>query len=305
MTITHEIQIGGGSWISLCPICGIHLNINFDDFENENYDDMYLGKSKNKVISNYNKFKKESVNWLLKNKTFNNYNKNTILLPGKEPKHNIKYEESNYFEDYEIYFYGKDKDTIKYGGVRGIPMHTECWNLAKEKFGYELKFEDFFYNKNEKKIPSSLSSKDMNNKYIMNNYLLKYLNYDVVEKYITQYWGDNIYNETNNFLLNKRDWYILYLPSGSSDESKKNSKRIEKNLKKIIKGIPKDKKEKKDRPSPSKSATLFKKGDKKKGNDGNLYIITINKNGVKKWKKIIKRSKSHKNKKKSRRRSRK
>jgi len=37
------------------------------------------------------------------------------------------------------------------------------------------------------------------------------------------------------------------------------------------------------RPSPSESATLFKIGTKKKGNDGNMYIITKTKSGVKRW----------------------
>ena len=43
---------------------------------------------------------------------------------------------------------------------------------------------------------------------------------------------------------------------------------------------------KKDRPSPSESATKFKVGTKKKGNDGNMWIIVKNKNGVKRWSKI-------------------
>ena len=42
---------------------------------------------------------------------------------------------------------------------------------------------------------------------------------------------------------------------------------------------------KKDRPSPSESATKFKVGRKKKGNDGNMWIIVENKNGVKRWSK--------------------
>ena len=43
---------------------------------------------------------------------------------------------------------------------------------------------------------------------------------------------------------------------------------------------------KKDRPSPSESATKFKVGTKKKGNDGNMYIIASDKNNVNRWKKI-------------------
>jgi hypothetical protein len=38
-----------------------------------------------------------------------------------------------------------------------------------------------------------------------------------------------------------------------------------------------------ERKSPTQSATLYKVGTKKKGNDNNTWIITENKNGVKKW----------------------
>lgn len=35
--------------------------------------------------------------------------------------------------------------------------------------------------------------------------------------------------------------------------------------------------------SPSESATLYKVGTKKKGNDGNTWIIVVNKNNIKRW----------------------
>lgn len=41
------------------------------------------------------------------------------------------------------------------------------------------------------------------------------------------------------------------------------------------------------RPSPSASATLFKDGATKKGNDGNLWRIVKNKNGIKRWAKVV------------------
>lgn len=47
-----------------------------------------------------------------------------------------------------------------------------------------------------------------------------------------------------------------------------------------------DIKKNKIRPSPSDSATLFKVGTIKKGNDGNKWIITEDKNKVKRWKKL-------------------
>ena len=48
------------------------------------------------------------------------------------------------------------------------------------------------------------------------------------------------------------------------------------NLKKIQSGG--------ERKSPTQSATLYKVGTKKKGNDGNTWIVVMNKNRVKRWK---------------------
>ena len=67
--------------------------------------------------------------------------------------------------------------------------------------------------------------------------------------------------------------------------NKENAKRILKVWDPIIKKL-KTKPAKKLRPSPTESATTFKVGDKKKGNDGNMYVIIKDKNGVKRWKKI-------------------
>jgi len=52
----------------------------------------------------------------------------------------------------------------------------------------------------------------------------------------------------------------------------------------------------KDRPSPSESATKFKVGTKKKGGDGNMWIVVMNKNKVKRWAKLkkgVKKVKKH------------
>ena len=158
-------------------------------------------------------------------------------------------------------------------------MHTECWNLAKNKLKHELKFEDFLYNKYISKILG------------YSNYIFKSIKYGTPLKYSGQHWNGNLFEANSDaFLLNEKDWYNLYLPSGKTTEAQKNSKRITIILEKIIKGIKKPiaitKKLKKDRPSPSESATQFKEGTKKKGNDGNMYIIAVNKNGVKRWKKF-------------------
>jgi hypothetical protein len=48
------------------------------------------------------------------------------------------------------------------------------------------------------------------------------------------------------------------------------------------------------RKGPSQSATLFKEGTVKKGNDGNTWIITTNKLGVHRWQKMGSNSKTMK-----------
>ena len=42
------------------------------------------------------------------------------------------------------------------------------------------------------------------------------------------------------------------------------------------------------RRGPADSATMFTIGTKKKGNDGNIWKIGVNKNGVKRWIKLSK-----------------
>ena len=68
---------------------------------------------------------------------------------------------------------------------------------------------------------------------------------------------------------------IYYSPQSKKNISKK---LIKSKLNKIS--------TKKIRPSPSESATTFKIGTKKKGNDGNIWVIVENKNGIKRWSKI-------------------
>lgn len=67
---------------------------------------------------------------------------------------------------------------------------------------------------------------------------------------------------------------------------KKHAKRIVDNVKLSFKN------KQKIRPLPTLRTKLFKKGFKKKGNDGNMYYIHANKNGVKTWNKVNKIKKS-------------
>jgi hypothetical protein len=46
------------------------------------------------------------------------------------------------------------------------------------------------------------------------------------------------------------------------------------------------------RKAPSASATLFKKGTMKKGNDGNKWMIVVDTRGVQRWQKITSSTKT-------------
>lgn len=87
--------------------------------------------------------------------------------------------------------------------------------------------------------------------------------------------------------------YFYDLPEWKKQQQKKQqeAKKKQQEAKKKQKGkeqkiSKKPTEAKKTRPSPSQSATLFQLGQKKKGNDGNMYQVKENKNGVKRWAKV-------------------
>ena len=225
-------MIGGGDWTSFCPICGIHFYIDINENiieEKLDYNSSKKSKNIEKIINNFNKnFRFSALG--IKNNTFIKYDKITLLLPNSIIKHNVSYSGNNEFfykknnkkQFFDVYFNKRRYDSES---IKGLPMHTECWNIAKNKLKYKLTYEDFFYNKYNKQ-----------NK--INNYLFKNIDYGPASKYITQFWEDNIINlNKDNFLLNKKDWYILYKPLAKTKKSKKNFKRIKKILEKFIQGI--------------------------------------------------------------------
>ena len=75
-------------------------------------------------------------------------------------------------------------------------------------------------------------------------------------------------------------WNLVHQKEDSKVKHIKSKKAVKKN-KKVTK-----KSKRKERPSPSVSATLFNVGTKKKGGDGNMWKVIENKNGVKRWKRV-------------------
>ena len=181
----------------------------------------------------------------------------TILIKDKnEVLHGFK----EYFGSSAEFIKNKQKymihNYIGEYGTKGLVVHTDCWKLVKKFTNKELTYQDLSKFKETQ----------------VSMYTLTGLNYKPVNKYWNQFFKfDKLYN-------NKKDRYVLYSPVKFSDESKKNSLRIQKNIHKIMKIN--------NRKSPTESATIFKIGTKKKGNNGNIYIVKQTKNNVKRWFKI-------------------
>ena len=234
---------GGGCFDAWCPLCGAPLN--GVDYQIE-YLEEYMKENVNK---DFIKILKSKSKWM---------NKITILFEGKKAKHGFIETDCN------VTFKNKSGETYNYlvEEDKGIPIHTSCWKMVKEKLKINLEYEHFDLKKFKK-----------SNEY----YPYTGFNYTPIAKYWEQSFN------LKKLQSKKSEWYLLFSPTENTTESKQNIKRILNNVKKLNK---KQSKEKKNRPSPSESATQFKEGTKKKGNDGKMYIITVNKNGVKRWQKI-------------------
>lgn len=257
-----------GCWDVYCPICGLTLQglwsiTDFIEDQSKNYEEIYkknkfikINKNKkNIILKKDNLFHKEKLvsktKWL---------KKCTVLLPNTKPKHNFEEVNCNIGfmknkELYDINLRNNEYDNI------GIVLHTDCWKYIKKSKKYELTFDDF----NLKKI--------IGDKY-WNHYKFKYFNYKEVEKYHEQYF------DIERLYKRPQDFYLLYSPIKNTIESKKNKKRIDKNIVKLFKNKPKQ------RPSPVQSATIFVKGTIMKGSDGNNYKVKVIKNNIKKWVKV-------------------
>lgn len=300
-----------------CPICGIQTSriifekneiLGFynndivyllDVIEKKEFDMNYKTKkgfSKKKkeklnpkLLENYKKF----VNDLKKLKLISKlkWNNQKYLITDDKVIKNLKNYELN---DYSTYFYNKktkkNYSILKYMWTdsyyddhkRALLVHKSCFDLLKKKFKYELKIEDI---KNKLNSLSFLSNHGKLNKFI-----------DLQFEWVNLILNLNKYTCIKKLVMNKKKLKINYDNINFLSDplkNKKNADRIIKLWTPIIKKIKEKskknitkKKLKKSRPSPAESATLFKVGKKKKGNDGNFYIVIETKNKVKRWKKL-------------------
>jgi hypothetical protein len=95
--------------------------------------------------------------------------------------------------------------------------------------------------------------------------------YGKIVKYQTQWFAD----EQEDGKVNDEDKWMIESPL----KNKQNKERILKMWTPLVKKF----KNNVIRPSPSESATDFKKGFMLKGNDGKIWIIAVSSNGTNRW----------------------
>ena len=230
-----------GCYDLYCFICG-NSCYDIDFKELENID--LSVKEKNKI--------NKSIKWL---------KKCTVLLENNQVIHNCF--ETSCNGDFkksskkgELYDCtgNKSKFTTYFSNVTnfGIFLHDDCWKFVMKKYGIKLEY---------KNIPVLNLDKNTMYKRVCTE---DNVNYGVISKYWSQYMDyDKMYLDNNI--------WMAYSPLINDS---KNNVRIKKiiaqlNLKKM------------DRPSPSISATFYKTGNIKIGNNNNFWIISN-----RKWKEI-------------------
>lgn len=124
----------------------------------------------------------------------------------------------------------------------GFVMHTDCWNFIYKEYGIKLKYGDL-------PVPNKIDDQDK---------IFGFLYYGEIEKYWSQFL------DFIEIVIDFKE-HILSSPLNYGD----NVKIIKQNFNKL--------KIRKDRPSPSTSATFYKNNTYKIGGNGNIWVVKNNK----------------------------
>jgi hypothetical protein len=182
---------------------------------------------------------KKIIYWLNKC-TFLTKN-NKIIHKCEETNCNINFEAPNN----AVYYATLDDKELSYPYLEniGLCIHDDCWKYIYQKYNIKLKFNDFalFDNNKNKKL----------NYY--NENLLPYVKYNHIQKY----WGQDF--DYESLIKDNNLWFCE-----SPLKSTKNAIR----LNKIIKQL----KIKPNRKGPTVSASLYKSGVIKYGNNNKFWI---------------------------------
>ena len=278
-----------------CVICGITTGIHW--YENDieylmdiiNAGEFHIpSKSKTYELSLLKKTQKITPSLLLNYKNFINdikklrskfkWTNQIYLITNEKVIKNINNLQSgdygSYYNKNESYetqkFLWKDKN-------RALICHKSCYKLINNKFNYNLEIDDIKNKLNDNSILADYGKTV--NKYV------GFQDFPWTSMIINNFANFEIIMAANKKLkINDNNINFLIDPL----KNNKNAKRIINIWNTIIKNLKSKKynKSQKLRPSPSESATLYKKGQKKNGNDGNIYVVIETKNKVKRWKKL-------------------
>jgi hypothetical protein len=308
-----KVQKGGGA-VSFCDLCGAPITINdaneqlkylFEDIDE--FGESYVKKgvliSKKKLNK---KIKDSGTDWFIEGKKkylwmqdllYLHWSGMILKVTPVDPYDSWNYEFKDQFgkvhDRSDILIVHKDCYQVlksKYGDFTHFNINMKnifCYynnknyGFIREYFGQDYKWVSYFYDNVNYVLESPLKNA-RNKKRILNiskNFITKKINPIYIDFL-------SAYKKKNNKLPIKG--FPYYLPSGeyniyTDEEIDFYMKYFEKIINKSLNKSSSNKK--KDRPSPSESATQFKVGTKKKGNDGNMWIIVENKNGVKRWSK--------------------
>lgn len=186
----------------------------------------------------------------------------TVLLPNKTIMNTREVNcAATFAKGGDEYFFAMDENFKE-----GVALHDDCWRIAKKQ--------------KEKLSYKNFENKSMKDDYI--GFAVEGLNYKPIEKYWSQTFLTDI------LLADKKDWLLI-----SPLKSKKNEERVIGNIKKLMKTKKQSVKssdskssKRSKRPSPAESATKFRIGSKRKGGDGNLWIVKKTKSGVRRWQRL-------------------
>ena len=241
-----------GCWDTFCFLCGNTYHTPFNNLKNQIIEiiDYCETNKKNKFLDIYKNYKKNPTK-MLDNatdviKTSKWLNNCTFLSANGEINHNCKEIACNItFQDNKGNIYTNQTYFESIESNYGLFVHTDCWKFVKKEYKIKLSYKYLPINKVD----------------ITENKIFKFINYGKIEKYWQQEFD-----------------FIKMISDGNKElcTSPLKSKIVANNIKKVFSKLKIRKDE--SRQSPPVSATFYKEGIYRIGNNNNIWFI---KNG--KW----------------------
>lgn len=277
-----------------CVICGLPAH-GMVWYGNE-FDDIEYVLKTNKKTKTLEQLREDYIKFLIKFKSlipkFKWMEKNYLIT------HDRIIENAEATGDYGTDYEGYNVPKFLWDrGTEAIIVHQDCYNLLKTVFNHKLTIDDVssyltdlsILKKTKYKKPVSNFTDTQRFPEIglmINKKYPKFYSTRTPDRLIM--YEPNLYVLMSPLRNNQNRERIISIWKNilSTKKSRKGSKKVaKKGSRKGSKKIAK-KSSRKFRPSPTESATMYKTGTKRKGNDGTMYIVVENKNNIKRWVKV-------------------